>query len=163
SDDGQKSCGHCHWQSRHDGCQWNVAANALGGVKVCPQNKDLSDNWPQWYEGLNNDMTAYASACNGELVNAERVTALFPQPNLLHPLKARDAFVLQKTAENSQAIGRPDLSGKAFQVGFYDMAFLQIIWTQNETRRMPNPNAQFPDADLQAKIARGRWVFSAKV
>ena len=24
SDDGQKSCGFCHWQSRHDGSQWNV-------------------------------------------------------------------------------------------------------------------------------------------
>ena len=24
------------------------------------------------------------------------------------------------------------------------MAFDQILWTQNETRRMPNPRAQFP-------------------
>src|SRR5262249_14804263 len=53
SDDGQKSCGHCHWQSRHDGSQWNVGANAIGGVKICPQNKDTSDNWPEWFEGLN--------------------------------------------------------------------------------------------------------------
>lgn len=96
SDDGQKSCGHCHWQSRQDGCQWNVAANAVGGVKVCPQNKDVSDNWPEWFEGLNNDMTAYASACNGEVVNAEKVTALFPQPNLTDRLKARDQFVLPR-------------------------------------------------------------------
>src|SRR5215216_6581558 len=62
SDDGQKSCGFCHWDGRQDGCQWNVAANAVGGTKVCPQNKDISDNWPEWYEGLNNDFMAYASA-----------------------------------------------------------------------------------------------------
>ncbi|HSX78304.1 MAG TPA: hypothetical protein VLQ80_07030, partial [Candidatus Saccharimonadia bacterium] len=37
SDDGQKSCGHCHWQSRHDGSQWNVGANAIGGPKAVPQ------------------------------------------------------------------------------------------------------------------------------
>src|SRR5262249_48203971 len=56
SDDGQKSCGHCHWQSRHDGNQWNVGGNAIGGPKAVPQNKDLSDNWPQWFEGLSNNM-----------------------------------------------------------------------------------------------------------
>ena len=33
SDDGQKSCGFCHWQSRHDGSQWNVGANAVGGAQ----------------------------------------------------------------------------------------------------------------------------------
>ncbi len=70
--DPQKSCGFCHWDGRQDGCQWNVAANALGGVKVCPQNKDISDNWPEWYEGLNNDFMAYASACNGEVLGGER-------------------------------------------------------------------------------------------
>ena len=32
--DAQKSCGFCHWQSRHDGAQWNVGANAIGGVKI---------------------------------------------------------------------------------------------------------------------------------
>lgn len=163
SDDGQKSCGHCHWQSRQDGCQWNVAANALGGVKVCPQNKDVSDNWPEWFEGLNNDMTAYASACNGEVVNAERQTALFPQANEADRFRARDQYVLQKTAENSAAIGRPELNGKAYRVGYYEMAYLQILWTQNETRRMPNPLTQFPDSDQAAKIARGRWLFSSKV
>lgn len=163
ADDGQKSCGHCHWQSRQDGCQWNVAANALGGVKVCPQNKDVSDNWPEWFEGLNNDMTAYASACNGELVNAERQTALFPQASEQDRFRARDQFVLQKTAQNSTAIGRSDLSGKAFKVGFYDMAFLQILWTQNETRRMPNPLTQFPASDEATKVARGKWLFTAKV
>ena len=52
-----------------------------------------------------------------------------------------------KTEENSRAIGRPELSGKAFKIGFYDMAFLQILWTQNETRLMPNPLTQFPDGD----------------
>ena len=39
SDDGQKSCGFCHWQSRHDGNQWNVGGNAIGGPKATPQNK----------------------------------------------------------------------------------------------------------------------------
>jgi len=163
SDDGQKSCGHCHWQSRHDGGQWNVGANAVGGVKVCPQNKDISDNWPEWYEGLNNDLMAYASACNGELVVAEKRTALFPQPILSDRLRARDEYVLRKTEENSRAIGRPDLSSKAFKVGYYDMAYLQILWSQNETRLMPNPLAQFPTADEAAKIARGRQLFTSEV
>ena len=78
SDDGQKSCGHCHWQSRHDGGQWNVGANAIGGPKVCPQNKDISDNWPEWFEGLSSDMNSYASSCNGELVVAERHDRALP-------------------------------------------------------------------------------------
>jgi DNA-binding beta-propeller fold protein YncE len=163
SDDGQKSCGHCHWQSRHDGSQWNVAANAVGGVKVCPQNKDISDNWPEWFEGLNNDMTAYASACNGELNVAERRTALFPQADLVARLQARDEFVLQKTEENSRAIGRPELSGKAFKVGFYDMAFLQILWSQNETRLMPNPLTQFPSVAERSLVADGRNLFTKEV
>jgi DNA-binding beta-propeller fold protein YncE len=163
AEDGQKSCGHCHWQSRQDGCQWNVGANALGGVKVCPQNKDVSDNWPEWFEGLNNDMMAYASACNGELVQAEKPTALFPQARLTDRLKARDAWVLQKTAENSAALGRSDLSGKAQKIGFYDMAFLQILWTQNETRRLPNPLTQFPSTAEKDAVAKGRWLFTASV
>jgi DNA-binding beta-propeller fold protein YncE len=163
SDDGQKSCGHCHWQSRHDGSQWNVGANAIGGPKVCPQNKDISDNWPEWFEGLSNAMPSYASSCNGELVVAERRTALFPQADLEDRLSARDEFVLRKTEENSKAIGRGDLSGKAAKVGFYDMAFLQILWTQNETHRMPNPLTQFPSPDEAAKIARGRDIFSREV
>ncbi len=133
-------------------------------MKVCPQNKDLSDNWPQWFEGLNNDMTAYASACNGELVVADaRKTALFPQADLVSRLHARDTYVQQQTAANSRAIGRPELSGDAFQVGFYNMAFLQILWTQNETRRMPNPLAQFPSATEAAMIARGKDLFTKKV
>ena len=163
SDDGQKSCGHCHWQSRHDGSQWNVGANAVGGVKVCPQNKDISDNWPEWFEGLNNDMTAYASACNGELNVAERRTALFPQADEVSRLHARDEFVLRKTEENSRAIGRPELSGKAFKVGFYDMAFLQILWSQNETRLMPNPLTQFPSTAQRSQVARGRDLFTREV
>jgi DNA-binding beta-propeller fold protein YncE len=163
SDDGQKSCGHCHWQSRQDGCQWNVAANAIGGVKVCPQNKDVSDNWPEWFEGLNNDMLAYASACNGELVNAEQRTALFPQANLVDRLKAREQYVLQKSAQNSAALARPELKGKAYQVGFDEMAYLQILWTQNETRRMPNPLTQFPSTAEASRISRGKWLFTAKV
>lgn len=163
ADDVQKSCGNCHWQSRHDGSQWNVGANALGGVKAVPQNKDLSDNWPQWFEGLNNDMTAYASACNGELINAERITALFPQPNLQDRLKARDDYVQQVTAQNSAAIGRPELSRKAFSVGYYEMAFLQILWTQNETRRMPNPLTHFPSSAESAQVTRGKSLFTTKV
>lgn len=164
SDDGQKSCGFCHWDGRQDGCQWNVAANAVGGVKVCPQNKDISDNWPEWYEGLNNDFMAYASACNGEVLLGERApTPLFPQANETDRLHAREDFVLEKTAENSQAIGRQDLNGKAFKVGYYDLAYLQILWSQNETRRLPNPNAQFPDDPQAAKIARGKQLFTLGV
>jgi len=163
SDDGQKSCGHCHWQSRHDGSQWNVGANAVGGPKAVPQNKDLSDNWPQWFEGLSNDMTGYASSCNGELIVAERPTALFPQATLLERLLARDEFVHQKTAENSTAIGRPDLKGDAFSIGFYDMAFKQIVWTQNETHRLPNPLHQVPSTAEAAQIARGKFLFSTEV
>jgi mono/diheme cytochrome c family protein len=163
SDDGQKSCGHCHWQSRHDGSQWNVGANDLGGVKAVPQNKDLSDNWPEWFEGLNNNMTAYASACNGELVQAEKVTPLFPQANLLDRFAARETFVRNATAANSAAIGRAELSGDARQIGYNKMAFDQILWTQNETRRLPNPRAQFPSSDEAAQIARGRQLFSTEV
>jgi DNA-binding beta-propeller fold protein YncE len=164
SDDGHKSCGFCHWDGRHDGCQWNVAANAVGGVKVCPQNKDISDNWPEWYEGLNNDFMAYASACNGEVLLGERApTPLFPQANQVDRMKAREEFVLQKTEENSRAVGRSDLSGKAFKVGYFDMAYLQILWSQNERRLLPNPLAQFPTSDQAAKIARGKQIFSTKV
>ncbi len=163
SDDGQKSCGNCHWQSRHDGSQWNVGGNAIGGPKISPQNKDISDNWPEWYEGLSTTMNSYSSSCNGELVVAERKTALFPQDNLQDRLKARDAFVLQKTEENSRALGRNDLNGKAFKVGFYDMAFLQILWSQNETRRMPNPLTQFPSSGDAQMIARGKQIFSTEV
>ncbi len=164
SDDHQKSCGFCHWQGQHDGCQWNVAANAVGGVKVCPQNKDISDNWPEWYEGLNNDFMAYASACNGEVLLGERTpTPLFPQADQTDRLHAREDFVLSKTEENSRAIGRSDLSGKAFKVGYFDMAYLQILWSQNETRALPNPLSQFPDADASAQIARGKEIFTKKV
>lgn len=59
-------------------------------MKVGPQNKDISDNWPEWFEGLSNNMTAYASSCNGELTQAEKRTALFPQDNLTDRLHARD-------------------------------------------------------------------------
>ncbi|HVF41488.1 MAG TPA: beta-propeller fold lactonase family protein [Pyrinomonadaceae bacterium] len=162
SDDGQKSCGFCHWDGRQDGCQWNVAANAVGGTKVCPQNKDISDNWPEWYEGLNNDLMAYASACNGEVLLGERnPTPLFPQPNAVDRFKAREEFVLRKTEENSRAIGRGDLSGKAQKVGYYDLAYLQILWSQNEVRRLPSPSGQFPEADAEAaQIARGKDIFT---
>ncbi|HEX8687579.1 MAG TPA: beta-propeller fold lactonase family protein, partial [Pyrinomonadaceae bacterium] len=165
SDDGQKSCGFCHWDGRQDGCQWNVAANAVGGTKVCPQNKDISDNWPEWYEGLNNDMMAYASACNGEVLLGERnPTPLFPQATEVDRLKAREAFVLKKTEENSKAIGRPELSGRAQKVGYYDMAYLQILWSQNEVRRMPSPLGQFPETETEAaKVERGRDIFSKAV
>jgi DNA-binding beta-propeller fold protein YncE len=163
SDDGQKSCGHCHWQSRHDGGQWNVGGNAIGGPKISPQNKDTSDNWPEWFEGLSSDMNSYASSCNGELVGAENRSVLFPQANLEDRLRARDEFVRQKTAENSRAIGRSDLNGKAFSIGFYDMAFAQILWTQNETRLMPNPLRQAPVGTEAARVARGKQVFTNEV
>jgi DNA-binding beta-propeller fold protein YncE len=165
SDDGQKSCGFCHWDGRQDGCQWNVAANAVGGTKVCPQNKDISDNWPEWYEGLNNDFMAYASACNGEVLLGERnPTPLFPQQNQVDRLKAREDYVLAKTEENSRNIGRPDLSGRAFKVGYYDLSYLQILWSQNEVRRLPSPLGQFPESDDEAaKVARGRDIFTKSV
>ena len=163
SDDGQKSCGHCHWQSRHDGGQWNVGGNAIGGPKISPQNKDTSDNWPEWFEGLSSDMNSYASSCNGELVGAENRSVLFPQARLEDRLRARDEFVKQKTAENSRAIGRSDLNGKAFSIGFYDMAFAQILWTQNETRLMPNPLRQAPAGTEAARVARGKEVFTNEV
>ena len=165
SDDGQKSCGFCHWDGRQDGCQWNVASNAVGGTKVCPQNKDISDNWPEWYEGLNNDLMAYASACNGEVLLGERSpTPLFPQPNAVDRFKAREDYVLRKTEENSRAVGRPELSGRAFKVGYYDLAYLQILWSQNEVRRMPSPSGQFPETDSEsAQVARGRDIFSKTV
>ncbi|HEV7904625.1 MAG TPA: DUF4214 domain-containing protein [Pyrinomonadaceae bacterium] len=164
SDDNQKSCGFCHWDGRQDGCQWNVAANAVGGVKVCPQNKDISDNWPEWYEGLNNDLMAYASACNGEVLLGERdPTPLFPQADAEARFHAREDYVLRKTEENSKAIGRNDLNGKARKVGYYDLAYLQILWSQNETRQLPNPLNQFPDTDTAAQIARGKQIFSTSV
>ena len=158
--DAQKSCGFCHWDGRHDGCQWNVAANAVGGVKVCPQNKDISDNWPEWYEGLNNDFMAYASACNGEVLGSERnPTVLFPQAAQSDRFHAREDYVLQKTEENSNAIGRPELNGNAKKLGYHRMAYLQILWSQNETRRLPNPLAQFPDPTIATQITRGRQIF----
>ncbi|HEX8293581.1 MAG TPA: DUF4214 domain-containing protein, partial [Pyrinomonadaceae bacterium] len=165
SDDGQKSCGFCHWDGRQDGCQWNVAANAVGGTKVCPQNKDLSDNWPEWYEGLNNDFMAYASACNGEVLLGERdPTPLFPQAKAEDRFKAREEYVLRKTEENSKAIGRNDLSGKAQKVGYYDMAYLQILWSANEVRRLPSPLGQFPETETEAaKVERGKDVFTKSV
>ncbi|HKR00452.1 MAG TPA: Calx-beta domain-containing protein, partial [Pyrinomonadaceae bacterium] len=164
SDDNQKSCGFCHWDGRQDGCQWNVAANAVGGTKVCPQNKDISDNWPEWYEGLNNDFMAYASACNGEVLLGERnPTPLFPQPDAVERFHAREDYVLRKTEENSRAIGRDDLKGKAFKIGYFDMAYLQILWSQNETRRLPNPLEQFPEEAEAAKIARGKEIFTKRV
>lgn len=164
SDDAQKSCGFCHWDGRQDGCQWNVAANAVGGVKVCPQNKDISDNWPEWYEGLNNDFMAYASACNGEVLLGERTpTPLFPQANPVDRFKAREDYVLRKTEEDSRAINRPELKSKAYKIGYYDMAYLQILWSQNEVRRLPNPLTQFPDSQEAAIIARGKQIFTNKV
>ncbi|HEX8490054.1 MAG TPA: beta-propeller fold lactonase family protein, partial [Chthoniobacterales bacterium] len=162
--DAQKSCGFCHWDGRQDGCQWNVAANAVGGVKVCPQNKDISDNWPEWYEGLNNDFMAYASACNGEVLLGERgPTPLFPQANQAERMRAREDFVLRRTEENSRAIGRSELNGKAFKVGYNEMAYLQILWSQNETRLFPNPLAQVPSQSEAAQVERGRQIFTGKV
>jgi DNA-binding beta-propeller fold protein YncE len=162
--DAQKSCGFCHWDGRQDGCQWNVAANAVGGVKVCPQNKDISDNWPEWYEGLNNDFMAYASACNGEVLGGERApNVLFPQQNQADRMHAREDFVLRQTEANSRAINRPELNGKGFKIGYNDMAYLQILWSQNETRLFPNPLAQTATPAEEAQIARGKQIFTGKV
>ena len=43
------------------------------------------------------------------------------------------------------------------------MAYLQILWSQNERRLFPNPLAQFPSEAQAAKIARGKQIFSTKV
>jgi DNA-binding beta-propeller fold protein YncE len=162
--DAQKSCGFCHWSGQQDGCQWNVAANAVGGVKVCPQNKDISDNWPEWYEGLNNDFMAYASACNGEVIGAERTpSVLFPQKTEEERFRAREQFVLDRTARHSAAIGRSDLKGKAYSIGYYDMSYVQILWSANEVRRLPNPLTQFPGNTDAALAARGKEIFTKKV
>jgi mono/diheme cytochrome c family protein len=77
-------------------------------------------------------------------------------------MQAREEYVKQKTAEVSAAIGRPELSGKAYQVGYNDLAYLQILSSQNETRRFPNPLTQFPAAAEAATIARGKQIFSTK-
>jgi hypothetical protein len=53
--------------------------------------------------------------------------------------------------------------GRHSKVGYYDMAFLQILWSQNETRRMPNPLAQFPSSTEAATVARGKQIFSSEV
>src|SRR2546423_14343034 len=100
---------------------------------------------------------AYASACNGEVLGGERTPiAIFPQPDQLDRFKAREQWVLDRTEENSRAIGRPELNGKAFKVGYYDMAYLQILWSQNETRLFPNPLGQAPSQTEFQQIERGR-------
>ncbi len=108
---------------------------------------------------------AYASACNGEVLLGERnPTPLFPQANAVDRFKAREEFVLKKTEENSKAIGRPDLNGKAQKVGYYDMAYLQILWSANEVRRLPSPLGQFPETEAEAaKVERGRDIFTKAV
>jgi hypothetical protein len=108
-------------------------------------------------------MNSYVSSCNGELVVAERRTALFPQAALADRLRAREEFVLRKTEENSRAIGRPELSGQAFKIGYYDMGFLQILWTQNETRLMPNPLRQAPPSGDAERVALGKKLFTDEV
>jgi cytochrome c553 len=55
------------------------------------------------------------------------------------------------------------LSGDAFSIGYYEMAFAQILWSQNETRLMPNPLRQFPSAAAQVQVARGQFLFTREV
>jgi hypothetical protein len=43
------------------------------------------------------------------------------------------------------------------------MAYLQILWSQNERRLLPNPLDQFPDLLEAEKIARGKQIFSTSV
>ena len=68
-----------------------------------------------------------------------------------------------KTEENSRAIGRPELTGDAFRIGFYEMAFAQILWSQNETRLMPNPLRQAPTPPEAATVALGKMLFTNEV
>jgi hypothetical protein len=49
------------------------------------------------------------------------------------------------------------------KVGYYDMAYLQILWSQNETHLMPNPLRQFPSSTEAAQVARGRFLFTNEV
>ena len=46
---------------------------------------------------------------------------------------------------------------------YNDLSYMLVLWTQNETRRMPNPLTQFPASDEAAKVARGKWLFTTKV
>ena len=74
------------------------AAMRSAGPKISPQNKDISDNWPEWFEGLSTTMNSYSSSCNGELIVAERKTALFPQDAPGGPAEgARRSSCWQKT------------------------------------------------------------------
>lgn len=108
---------------------------------------------------------AYASACNGEVLLGEREpTPLFPQARDVDRFKAREEYVLRKTEENSRAVGRSDLSSKAFKVGYYDMAYLQILWSADEVRRLPAPLGQFPETEAEAaRVERGRDLFTRAV
>ncbi|MDQ6808494.1 MAG: hypothetical protein M3Z64_03570 [Verrucomicrobiota bacterium] len=107
---------------------------------------------------------AYASACNGEVLLGERApTPLFPQANAVDRFHAREDFVLKKTEENSNAIGRPELNGEAKKVGYYRLAYLQILWSQNETRLFPNPSGQIASQAEAAKVERGRQIFTGTV
>ena len=164
SDDGHKSCAFCHWQSRQDGNQWNVGGNAIGGPKVAPQNKDVSDNWPQWFEGLSNNMVGYASSCNGELILAERRTALFPQETLQERLLARDAFVRQKTAENSDGHRKARTARETpSPPGTTKWPSPRSSGPRTRPGACRTPLRSFlPQADA-AKIERGRQLFTLEV
>ena len=119
-----------------------MAANAVGGVKVCPQNKDISDNWPEWYEGLNNDFLAYASACNGEVSAATRSDCNFPQPDQKDRFEAREEYVLIRPKLIPSRLAGPT-QWQCLQGRLYDMAYPQILWSQNETRLFPNPLGRY--------------------
>ena len=73
--------------------------------KAVPQNKDLSDNWPEWFEGLQQQherRTRRRATASWSTPSAQ--TALFPQATLTERLAARDAFVQQtRPRENSRS------------------------------------------------------------
>ena len=112
-----ESCGFCHWEGRQDGCQWDAGRERHWRGEGLLANKDISDNWPEWYEGLNNDFLAYASACNGEALGGERdPIALFPQPDQEDRFHAREEYVLQrqkKIQPRSGALTSPGMRSRS--------------------------------------------------
>jgi hypothetical protein len=44
----------------------------------------------------------------------------------------------------------------------YDIAFARILWTQSDTRRLPNPLTQFSDAALSARVVHAKDLFTRR-
>ena len=86
---------------------------------------------------------AYASACAAKCSAVKRAPTFSSRSKIRRDrMHAREDSVLCETEANSESdrIGRAEREG--IQVGYNDMAYLQILWSQNETRLLPNPLAQ---------------------